>query len=301
MKNITLSIFLVASLILQGCANLEHVSSFSTTAVKTIKAYDDIGYTFTSSYYDYSLGQNAFALNGDMTTNSLSLPTPLTVPNEPATANEADKAITFYTTSIASYFEALAKLSDKDLVNYNFDDVGANLKADATLKAKLGITSDDKIDAATKIATVFTNKLMGAYREKKIRNVMIDYDTDVSKSIQTLIDIINKAVLPAIKNDNGLVDVKYQVILKNPKVDISKKAELTSSYNDEKIKLDKYKIQMEQLVKALSAIKDEHTKTAALLKDRKLTAQDVKDIINKHAAEVYQFYKNIKLLTTKSN
>jgi len=297
MKNYLLLIAACVLFGLQGCADLQHVNSFSNTAVKTIKSYDEIGYTFTKSYYTYTLGQNAYQLTGNIDANSLSVPAPIAISNEPQTANKADQAITFFTAGIASYFEALAKLSDKDLVNYNFDDVGKNLKADATLKAKFGI-DDSQIDATAKIATAFTNMVMGVYRERKIRKVMIEYDADVSKSTQALIDILTNAILPTLKADNGLIEVKYQVILKNPKIDLSKKAELTNSYNDEKITLDKYKTQIEQLVKALTTIKDEHNKTVVLLKDSKLTAKAVKDIINQHSAEVYLIYTNIKALTS---
>ena len=301
MKNCFLLLFIVSCLTLQSCADLQHVNSFSNTAVKTIKSYDDIGYNFTTSYYNYTQGQNAYQLPGNIDRNSIGLPTPLVVANEPQTANNADKAINFYITSIASYFEGLAELSDKDLVNYNFDELSNNLKADQNLKTKLGINSDDQIDAGAKIATVFTNELMGAYRERKIRRVMIDYDSAVGKSIQTLIDILTNAILPSIRNDGGLVDVKYQLILKNPKVELSTKAELVNSYNEEKIKLDKFRTQIEDLIKALASIKDEHSKTAILLRDRKLTAKDVRDLINQHGAEVYQLYTSIKNLTTKSN
>ncbi|MXN91156.1 hypothetical protein GR160_07920 [Flavobacterium sp. Sd200] len=296
-----LIVSLIAAIFAVGCADLKHVNNFSKTAVKTIISYDDIGYNFTSSYYTYTLGQNAYKLTGNIVGNTLQLPQAIIVANEPKMATDADKAITFYIKSISAYFEALTKLSDPNLVNYNFDAVRDNIKADAALKAKLGVTSDDKVDAAAKIATVFTSKLMGAYREKKIREVIIGYDGDVSKSIQTLIDIFNNALLPLIAADQALIDSKYSLILANPNVEISKKADLTKAYNDEKIKLDKHKTQITQLVEALVKIKDEHNKTATVLANSKLTAQAVKDIINQHSAEVYLIYTNIKLLTDKSN
>lgn len=301
MKNYVLILGAIALTSMQGCADLKHINSFSNTAVQTIKSYDEIGYNFTTSYYDYTLGQNAYQLTGNINTNSLSVSQPLIIANEPQTANAADRAIAFFTTSIASYFEALAKLSDKDLVNYNFDEIGNNLKADQNLKNKLGINNNDQIDATTKIATAFTNRLMGAYRERKIRKVMIEYDMDVSKSIQALIDILSQTLIPTLNADNGLIDVKYQVIFKNPKIDLSKKADLNNGYNNEKIKLNKYKTQIEQLIQALKVMKDEHHKTVALLGNRKLTALEVKELINQHAAEVYQYYINIKALNTKSN
>ncbi|RKR84129.1 hypothetical protein BDD43_4356 [Mucilaginibacter gracilis] len=290
-------VLICLSVVLGSCADLKHINTFSATAVKTINSYNDVGYTFTSSYNDYTLKKNAYNFEGDVANNVLSLPTVPVIADEPKTAMDADKAITLYITSITSYFDGLSKLSDKDLVNYNFDEVTKDLKNQTALKTKLHIDNDDKIDAASSIAKVFTNEIMGAYREGKLKEVMIKYDGQVSLCIQTLIDILNKTVLPHIDADKVLVDGKYQVVLANKQIDMGKKIDIIKDYQAEQATLNKNKEQISQIITALEKIKDEHNKTVVALKTEKLSSKAVIDIVNTHSAEIYQLYTNIKTLT----
>ncbi len=288
---------MISAIALSSCADLKHINTFSATAVKTINSYNDVGYTFTSSYNSYTLKKNAYDFEGDVEHNVLALPTKVIIQNEPKTAMDADKAITLYLTSITSYFDGLSKLSDKDLVNYNFDEISKDLKGQTALRNALHLTSDDKIDAASSIAKVFTNEIMGAYRENKLKEVMIKYDSQVSLCIETLEDILSKTVLPNIDADKALVDGKYQVALANKKIDLGKKIDIIKDYNAEQAVLDKDKLQISQIITALDKIKDEHNKTVLALKTEKLSSKAVIEIVNTHSAEVYQLYINIKSLT----
>jgi hypothetical protein len=292
-----LFILIISGIILSGCADLKHINTFSATAVKTINSYNDVGYTFTSSYNNYTLKKNAYGFEGDVDHNALTLPTKPIIAGEPKTAMDADKAVTLYITSISSYFDGLSKLSDKDLVNYNFDEVSKDLKNETALKNMLHITSDDKIDAASSIAKVFTTEIMGAYREKKLKDVMIKYDPQVSLCIETLEEILTKTVLPNIDADKILVDGKYQLALANKKIDLAKKIDIIKDYEAEQVTLDKNRQQISQIVTALEKIKDEHNQTVIALKTEKLSSQVVIDIVNNHSAEVYQLYTNIESLT----
>ncbi len=286
--------------VVSGCANLNHINNFSKTANQAISSYNDVGYNFSSSYNHYTLPSNLYSFNGDISRNMLLLPTRTTTAGEPQIAQKADEAITFYITSICSYFQGLSKLSDKDLVNYNFDEVSKNIKADSQLKSLLKITDDSKIDAAASIAKVFTNEITGAYRENRIKKIMVKYDGSVSTSITTLVNILRQSVLPHLANDKDLIDGKYSVALKNPFIDVSKKIDLIDNYYTEQAALDKPQQQILAITAVLQQIKDEHNETVNALQTEKLSSKTVIDIIAKNSAEVYQLYTNIKSLTLKN-
>jgi hypothetical protein len=168
---------------LHSCAvDLAHINSFSKTAVGAIGTYKDAGYSFTYSYYHFTQTSNIYKI-GDKAPKTIFIPAPNTTANEPETAIKADAVVGIFMASISSYFEGISKISDKDLVNYNFDNVGKNLKADKALKSKLNL-EDAKIDAFTSIAKVFTNEMMGTYRESKVKSIMIKYNDSLSLLMQ---------------------------------------------------------------------------------------------------------------------
>ena len=303
MKTRTFYLSLVLfDVILAGCANLEHINSFSQVTVKTLGCYNDIGYTYTLSYVNYTQQSKIYDFTPDVVNaNQLPLPRPYVDTTEQRLSEEADKAITFYFASIACYFEGLAKLSDKDLVNYRFDDFGKSFKSNDKLKRELGIKNDDQIDAATKIAKVFADELMGAYRKRKISEVMINHNKDVAQSIETLRMIIERSLIPHLEADKSLVETKYRLILGNPKIEMLGKLQLMKDYLAEETTLDTQKAELKQLAEALEDIRDEHQKTVVELQTHKIDEKTIIGLVNEHAGSVYQLYTNIKTLSSKNN
>jgi len=299
-RNLYLTLVLLATIFV-GCANLEHINSFSKVTVKTLGSYNDIGYTYSLSYTNYTQQSKIYDFSPDaVNANQLPLPRPFVDTIQQRLSEEADKAITFYLISIAGYFQGLAKLSDKDLVNYNFDDFGKSFKSNDKLKHELGIKNDDQVDAATKIAKAFTDELMGAYRKRKITEVMINHDKDVAQSTATLKMILERSLIPHLEADKSLVDTKYRFILSNPKIDMYSKLQLMKDYLAEQATLDTQRAQLEQLAEALDEIRDEHQKTVVELQTRKIDEKTVIRLVNEHAGSVYQLYAGIKTLSAKS-
>ena len=298
MKNKYLLLSLFLSILCQGCANLEHLNTFSTGAVKTLKSYNDIDYTYTSGYKKYVLTQKDFEFNvgDDLKANKIQLPQKFTVAGEPETAIKADKAINFLFTGLTAYFQGLANISDKDLVNYNYDDVAKNLKADATLKTKLGGITNGQIDASSKIAKVLTDEIMKAYRAKTIKNVIINHDNDVAAVADALIKILSGPRINVLNIDRKLLDTKYQVILLDDHIDLGTKVRLREKYLEEQTELDSYENQINNLVKALGEIKAEHHSVVDLLKTNKIDSQEVKDKIKYYGGVLEDLLENIKNL-----
>jgi hypothetical protein len=94
--------------------------------------------------------------------------------------------------------------------------------------------------------------------------------------------------------DSGLIDAKYQVLLLDQNLEYSKKIDLLKESGDEKLLLEKSKIQIKKISEALKKIKEEHNKTVAQLKNNKISSKEVIELVQKYGAEVYQIYTSIK-------
>ncbi len=296
-RNCAFSFFAAVALIASSCANLKQINSFSATATKTVDSYNGIGYNFLNSYYRYTVTKNDYNFP-TQSRNVIGFPEAVNDTSQLSLAKKTDGVILLYITGIAAYFEGLADLSDKSLVNYNFDSITKKLKSDAALKSRLGITTDTQVDAISGIAKTFTDEITKSYRQKKLKNIMTEYDDSVTTSIATLQTILAKTLIPNIDNDRGLVQTRYRNALINPDISLDKKIELLKDYSHERAELNKSQEQLQQLVKGLEKIKNgHHDIVTGLNKTQKLTSKEIIALINSYNAEVYQLYKNIKSLT----
>lgn len=296
-RNYAFSTFAAVVLIVSSCANLKQINSFSATATKTVGSYNDIGYNFLNSYYKYNVTSNDYNFP-TRSHNMIGFPEAVIDTNQSNLAKKADGVIVLYITGIAAYFEGLANLSDKSLVNYNFDEITKKLKSDGTLKSRLSITSDSQVDAISGLAKTFTDEITSSYRQKKLKSIMTEYDDNVGISITTLQTILAKTLIPNINNDEGLLQTRYRTALTNPDISLDKKIDLLKDYSHERAELNKSQEQLQQFVKGLEKIKNgHHNIVAGLNKARKLTSKEIIALINSYNAEVYQVYKNIKSLT----
>lgn len=284
-------------IITSSCVNLEHINSFSKTAVETIGTYKDAGYSFTYSFYHFTQTSGVYNVGGTAPGN-IPVPALVTAAEEPQTAIAADAVINTFITGISAYFAGIAKISDKDLLNYNFDEIGKNLKADNALRVKLNLTAankgDEKIDAITKISKIFTTEMTGVYRQKKVKEIMIKYDPFLSLSIDALTEMLDKCLLNVATNDQGLIDAKYTILLADPKLEYSKKVDLMKECLDEKLMLEKSKQQIIKISEALKKMKESHIAIVTQLKIGKISSEEAVALVQKYASEIFNIYYTIK-------
>ncbi len=296
-RNLIVPFLLSAVLIASSCADLKQINSFSSTANKTVISYNDVGYNFSNSYYKYTLTQSDYDFP-TQSRNVIGFPKAVIDTSQLNLAKKTDDVISLYVTGISAYFQGLSKLSDKTLVDYNFDAITNKLKSDTTLKKHVGITDDKQVDAVSGITKTFTDEITRSYRQKKLKEIMTTYDDSVSISISTLQTIITKTLVPNINIDKGLLQTKYRTALINPDISLDKKIDLLKDYSQERTVLSKSQEQLEQIVKGLEKIKKgHHAVVVELKKSQKLTSKNIITLINSYNAEVYQVYKNIKSLT----
>lgn len=301
MKNSINCIFLGLFLIFgTGCADLKEVNTFSGVAEKTVKSMNDIDYYFYQERTIMGMSQNIFneIKYENIKRNRLTLPLIDSIKKVDTLALKADAAINMISSSLTFYFQALNKISDKTLVNYNYKNLAKELKGDKTLMAKLKLT-DDKIDASTKIATIFTNSIMGHYRNKIIVETIINNNSDVGKVIDALCLIINSAIIPAIDSDLGNLQSQYTPLLSDSLIDLKIKFDWIRNYGDESAKLINSREKEKKMIAGLLKIKQGHDALSQKLVNKKLSSNDVKELINEYAGDIYNIYQGFIKLTNK--
>ncbi|MES2680033.1 MAG: hypothetical protein V4635_09120 [Bacteroidota bacterium] len=283
-------------IVTSSCVDLEHINSFSKTSVHTIAAYKDAGYSYTYSYFHFTQTSGIYNA-GNASPKKVTTPSLVFLDNEPKTAMAADAVINVFMTGISAYFSGISKISDQDLVNFNFDDIGKNLRADKTLKAKLNLTDDkngdEKIAALTKISGIFTTEMAGAYRRKRVKEIMIKYDGALALSIDALTEMLDNCLLRALVSDAGLIDSKYS-ILADPDLEYSKKIDLMRECLNEKLQLEKSRQQIVKISEGLKKMKEGHHAVAEKLKTATITSKEAIVFVRKYAAEVYEISNTIK-------
>jgi hypothetical protein len=287
------------SLLLQSCVDLKSLNSAANTAEKSLGSYDDIKYTFTSSYLEYEVPLQIRQLReAEYKRNKIQIKETVIDQARVQTCTQADKAVKLFITPLQAYFANLAKLSSEDLINYNFDDIATAVKADPALKSQLHL-DDDKIDAASKISAIVANDLMGAYRERKLRKAIIKYDPDISKALDGL-DACMGALYTSVDNYTGIIETTYQPLLADSTIAIEYKFQVLEQYDQVKKELDLKKTSIAEYRKALAAIKDSHNKLAQQLKNSKLNKAASKEMIDKYAADIYDIWQIINSLNNSN-
>ncbi len=290
------TVVVVLILLVQSCIDLKNIHSFATTSGSTLESVSDNEYSFTSSFLKYNISEQFFNLSIEETRdNKFKLPVVAIDTAQLEIMQGADNTIALLVSSLQAYLAGLAKLSDQDLVNYDFTPVGESLKKNQPALQKAGVSADD-VDASLKIAKVATDGIVGRYREKVLRKVIIDYN----KNFQNTTKALGKALTLLSLNidaDIELLKSRYIKFLANPNLPIEKKFEWRKEYSDELSNLEKKRVILEKQIDAVSALGLAHDSIAAeLSKDSKLDSKTVIALLRQHSAEIRTIHSSFKQL-----
>ncbi len=281
--------------VLQSCVDLKEINTFAKTSDATLQSVSDNGYSFTSSYLNYTTTQPFYNFNPEETQkNKISLPTTTISASDLKLAQDADKTIDLFASSMQAYLQGLAKLSDQGLINYDYSGVGASIKSQAAVMAKLGISGND-VDDALNIARVATNVIMGKYREKVLRDVIINHNT----SFKNAADALKKCLGALSLNETAdvqLLQTRYAPLLADPSLPFDKKFEWRKEYADGMSDLEKKKAVIEKQIQAVDRLKNAHDAIALQLANSKLDSKAVIALIRTHSAEIKSVFSSIKQL-----
>ena len=297
MKKCRLGIILLISAVtcLNACIDLKHVNGFSASAIETLQTYPAIRYTFTSSYKDYTMGKRLFIFSEIEFKNNKFGTDELKVDSASLQlSNDADATISYFATTLAAYFEGLSKISGKEFVNYNFDDLATNFKSLGGAKSKLKIT-DEQIDAGASIAKTFADEIAGKYREKKLREILITKDAALSNAVNALTQALKILDLNTV-NDMSLVSGNFQRLFADTTLDRAQKLNWKFKHNEMIADLRNESSKIRFLIAGVTNIKAGHNAIVNEVKTKKLDASEVIALLDEYTTKTFGVIEQIKLL-----
>ena len=275
-----------------SCVHLSHVHTFATSVTQTISAFDSTGYGFIYSYQHYSSSPNLYNFTeADLKDNKLPLPILYPPADTSKTGDytlaiKADAAITTLFNCAGSYFKGLAKLSDPDLANIKFDSLLTGLKNDSVTLAKLSLTDTATLNTFSTIGAAVTNLLVGRYQQKKLRAIIIRYDSSVQIVLGAFSRIIDGPLLNTLVSDEGLIRDQYTLLLANPYLSRDLKITMIDRYKSSFTTLESKRLKLTKISAALKKISADHHAIAGEAQSNSLSSAKMKALFSSFSADL---------------
>ncbi len=152
LKNILSLFFLVTAL--TGCVNLKYVSNFSSSSLKSVRNFEEIGYSFTMNCIENCQEQKVSDLNFssrecDCQTNE-----------------SADSVTLIIYNAVKGYLDGLSNLSNNTLTNYKVNAVTKSLNQQDYKSLNVEKTH---VEAWLNISNILLKAFTNKYRRNKIK------------------------------------------------------------------------------------------------------------------------------------
>jgi len=151
-KNILLLFFLVTTL--TGCVNLKYVSDFSSSSLKSIRNFEEIGYSFTMNCLENCQEEKV---------NNLSF---IALECDCQANKSADSVTLIIYNAVKGYLDGLSNLSNNSLTNYKVNVVAKSLNQQDYKSLNIEKTH---VDAWLNISNILFKAFTNKYRRSKIK------------------------------------------------------------------------------------------------------------------------------------
>ena len=271
---------LIACLLMSSCVNLQHVSEYATTAVTQLKTYDDLGYSFSQSCDD------ACALTA---LRKLQLqPTDCHCQAD----STADSVTTVIYKGIKSYYDGLAKLSDKDLGKYKMTGLAKSLQAGSF--GSVTITKP-QATAYTALAGIVADAIAGAYRAKKVKGYIEAANTPIQTLLQTLSFTLRENLEGKLNVQQQRLQDLYFDMANDKNATQYERTKAIEDYRAASLNLRKKQAQLELFTKGLDKLAKAHQ---TLYEERnKLTLKECQAAMSEYSDQIggmVEAFKKIK-------
>jgi hypothetical protein len=283
------------ALMLASCVSLKEINGYAKSAGTTLQTVADSKYSYTNSYINGQTVEPFFKLDLDeINRNQFNLPVVTFDTAALRLSKDADGTILLLVNALQSYLGGLTKLSGEALVDYDFTSVGESLKGNTAALQKVNVTGDD-IDAAVKIAKVATDAIMGRYRKKKLRSVIIGYDAAFQRTAERL-HVALRILHHNLSSDSSILATNYRLLLANDKLPMANKLQWRKDYLTAQNDLQKQGLAINKMMEAVQKIKTGHGELAAGLATAKLNSKKIIALLKTHAGEIRTVYSSIQQL-----
>ena len=232
-------------LLMTGCTSTKRISDYSTSALKTIEKFDELGHTFMKACKDKCYLENVRELK--LSTDECQC----------APEQTADNVTSALYNVIKGYYDGLVKLSANELTSYKTDALKKQLTSGTFGDVKIDKTD---VDAYTKLSSVLLTAFTDGYRSKKLNS----YVGEANEPIQILIRLLK---INLASNLTGRIQVHrqrlqsvYFDLLQDPAASSYEKKNIIDAYHGEIDELESKISKISIFSKGLNSVAAGHQK-----------------------------------------
>lgn len=279
-KNFIILLFFY--LLITGCSSVSRISDYSTSALKTLKKYEELGYTFDKACRDKCYLEQ-------VRTSSLAFADCHCEQDQ-----TADSITSVLYKAVKSYYDGLTKLSVNKLTSYKTQALARELAS-----GKFGDLKINKAeaDAYSKLSALLLNAITESYRRKKIK-VFIE---QANEPVQVLISALHSNLASNLAGKINVHKERLQSIYHNFLQDsTSSEYEKKKIIDDFTIQAEDLDLQQKQLIsfgKALKSISAGHQKMYD--HRNKINANEMKEMLAQYASDLEDMISDFNKLKNR--
>lgn len=273
---------LLACLLLLGsCINLQHVSEYATASSTQLENYNNLGYSFSQACSDAC---DIKALrDGKLDAPSCAC----------AADSTADSVTTVLYKTLHTYFDALAKLSDKNTAHYKMTGLSKGLQAGSFGSVTI---SGEQADASTKLAGILTDIIAGARKQKKVKEYIGRADSSVQVLLAALATNLRDNLGGKLQVQQGYLQNLYFDMANDPKATQWQRIRAIQDYRSAIQTAKNKKAALDLYAKGLDKLAKGHHK---LYEDKeKLTLDECKAALDTYSDQLKDLGDAFKKLKT---
>ena len=260
--------------ILAGCANLDKINDFASTAKKGATAFETLPITFKSICMDDCKEQDIKAgkLNASKCDCNIE--------------EQADSVDFLFYKTISGYLDGLQKLSENQTTVYNFDSLSTQL-------------TDLKVPSATagayaKLGSILATAITDGYRRNKLKIYIREANPNLQELLRYLGSNIGTSLAIKLGANKSKLESDYLSLLKNSSGNDFEKRSIIKEFYLENNTIQNQMGELKAYASMLKTIGEGHQQLADNLD--KLDKDGLKTMLSKYASNIKDIRTQIQLL-----
>ena len=277
-----LQLGITVSCMMSGCVSFQKVNDYAASSLKSLKKYDEIGYSYTRACRDKcNMEQIRFLrLSKDVCACG--------------TEKTADSVITVLYNSVKGYYDGLNKLSANNLTSYKTEALTKVLKSGQFGDLKI---EKAEVDAYAKLSSLMLTAITDGYRSKKIKI----YIAGANESIQILLKSLEYSLASNLTGKliihKQRIESIYFDLVNDSLASAFEKKRAIDEYNGLNEETD---IRHKQIMSFSKSLKNISAGHQVLYEHRnKMNAKEIRELLARYASELEDLVSEFNKLKSK--
>ncbi|HEX8277119.1 MAG TPA: hypothetical protein VF540_00430 [Segetibacter sp.] len=252
-------------LVLPSCINLKSVQDYTKVSITSISQFEELSYTFNKHCRDkclmQSVSRNTIAREIDCNCEIY---------------NRADSVTVVIYNALRAYFGALGDLANNEVTNYNFTPVQKALsEASIPLNGKTIEITGEQVTSYTKIASLLLKATTNGYRNKKIKNFIVEGNEPVKILAAAFQQILSQHLAGELNFKKERLYKFYNEIVLDESSSVFEKRKATAEYYEQAEEVNSKQRQIGALSESLKKVSEGHERLAK----SKLSPNELRELL----------------------